>query len=623
MILFAVGLFAGSLLLSVVTVRLGIPVARRLDFTASSSSFLTESSSLVPKGGGISLFSVFLVGAVLLMSLGLVSWRFLLAVLPVMALGVADDVFSFSPGIKFALQWICVVAYTVTAGIPAWLMPVAGLFLVGSQNAWNLVDAIDGLMASVALVTFVASAVVLLGVGGGLGGAGLVSSLMAGAVAGFLVWNRYPARVFMGDSGTLPIGVLFGVLVVETGRMRPQAALPLLMAGAIPFFEAAFLVMERTRKGVPFHRSTPDHLALRMLSSGIGPSQVLGRVRWVSCGLLALSWLVALRCTDWRALTAGFLVLLLAAAAAFRYLARLPTKLSLGASELEICAGVKPSGRPGLSRSPVPSALTFDVEPWYPDVGDAGSDASYPPRMFAVTDRLLNLLERYEAKATFFVLGDFARRRPEIVRAIHAAGHEIGSHGSAHEFVYRLSPARFRNDLRHSVDLLQQIVGESVRAYRAPHFSITRRSLWALDILHEEGVWFDSSVFPVRHPQYGIPGACRWPHRLISGLWEWPPSTLPTPLGNLPFGGGFYLRVLPEFVIEAGLRILEKRREPAVIYLHLWELDCLQSEAAGLGFRSLRRHYGLRSTAGKLVRILCAQQWLTISGAADRYTQGR
>ncbi|MCD4726621.1 MAG: polysaccharide deacetylase family protein, partial [Pirellulales bacterium] len=162
-------------------------------------------------------------------------------------------------------------------------------------------------------------------------------------------------------------------------------------------------------------------------------------------------------------------------------------------------------------------------------------------RVVSNTHHILQLLDRHHVRATFFVLGWVAQRHPRLVREIHACGHEIGSHGYWHRLVYQQTPEEFRTDLRRSRDALQETLGRPVTAYRAASFSITRQSLWALEILVEEGFLVDSSVFPIRHDRYGIPGAEPGPHRLetpAGSLWEFPPSVARLAGMNLPVGGG-------------------------------------------------------------------------------------
>ena len=196
----------------------------------------------------------------------------------------------------------------------------------------------------------------------------------------------------------------------------------------------------------------------------------------------------------------------------------------------------------------------------------------FPSRVVANTRRLLALLDCHGVKATFFVLGWTAKRHPALVREIEAAGHEIASHGFWHRIVYDQSPQEFREDIRLGRDVLQDIVGRRVTAYRAPSFSITRRSLWARQILVEEGFEVDSSVFPVHHDRYGIPDAPLHIHHVetpAGPLWEFPPSVARVGGMRLPVGGGGYFRLYPLRWTTALLRRIHRfDRRPFLFYMH-------------------------------------------------------
>jgi polysaccharide deacetylase family protein (PEP-CTERM system associated) len=211
------------------------------------------------------------------------------------------------------------------------------------------------------------------------------------------------------------------------------------------------------------------------------------------------------------------------------------------------------------------------------------------------TERLLELFAERGVRATFFVLGWVAQKRPELIRRIAAAGHEIASHGMTHELVYSQTPDTFREETRASKRLLEDLTGRRVRGYRAASYSVTARSLWALDVLVEEGFEYDSSVFPIRHDRYGLRSAARAPGaiRTPSGasLVEFPLSTLDLPGMRVPVAGGGYFRLLPyAFTRWALARINSLERMPFVFYLHPWEIDAGQPVIDG-GWLSRFRHY--------------------------------
>ena len=261
------------------------------------------------------------------------------------------------------------------------------------------------------------------------------------------------------------------------------------------------------------------------------------------------------------------------------------------------------------------NALTIDVEDWFQvaaffDRIERQTWHGLESRVERNTERLLGLLEPRGIKATFFVLGWVAERVPELVRRIAAAGHEIACHGYSHELVYRQTPAVFREETRRAKGLLEDILGSRVQGYRASTYSVTRASLWALDIIAEEGFGYDSSLFPVRHPQYGLPEAPRRPGWIQTpaghSLLEFPLSTAPFGPLRVPVAGGGYFRLLPYGFTRMGLkRINRLDRAPFIFYLHPWEVDPGQPRVAGASLTSRLRHYtNLSRCEARLVRLL-------------------
>jgi polysaccharide deacetylase family protein (PEP-CTERM system associated) len=245
------------------------------------------------------------------------------------------------------------------------------------------------------------------------------------------------------------------------------------------------------------------------------------------------------------------------------------------------------------------NALSVDVEEYFhvsnfDAVIDRSRWDSLPSRVCEATRRLLDAFEETENRATFFVLGWVAERHPKLVREIAERGHEVACHGYGHELVYAIGPARFRADLKRARAAVEDASGASVRGYRAPSYSITKRSLWGLEILLEEGFCFDSSIFPIRHHRYGIPDFRRRPVRieLGGGRWihEFPLTTLRVGPFNLPLAGGAYLRFLPVSLFRWGLSRLAASGKPSVLYLHPWEIDPDQPRQA-VGWRVGVNHY--------------------------------
>lgn len=261
----------------------------------------------------------------------------------------------------------------------------------------------------------------------------------------------------------------------------------------------------------------------------------------------------------------------------------------------------------------VVNAMTIDVEDYFHVSAFEGSVSRsrwerLEERVVRNTDRLLELFEQAELKATFFVLGWVAERHPDLVRRIADAGHELGSHGFAHRLVYDQSPAEFREDLRRSRGVISSVVGFPIDGYRAPSFSITARSLWAFDIIREEGFVYDASVFPIRHDRYGLPTAPRHFHEMTIAdgtLWECPGSTVRVAGANLPVAGGGYFRLLPYAWTRWGMsRLNGLERQPAVFYLHPWEIDPQQPRLPGSRLSVFRHYTNLDKTEGRLRRLV-------------------
>ncbi len=256
------------------------------------------------------------------------------------------------------------------------------------------------------------------------------------------------------------------------------------------------------------------------------------------------------------------------------------------------------------------NALTIDVEDYFHVSAfeqhiDRCQWDGWLCRVVPNTHRILRLLRRHQICATFFVLGWVAKHYPQLIRDIHDQGHEIGAHGFWHRRIYQQSPDEFREDLRQSRDVLQEIIGRPVVAYRAPSFSITARSSWAWEILAEEGFCYDSSVFPILHDRYGIPDANPAPHQVHTpsgSIWEFPLPVVRFLRWNIPVGGGGYFRLYPLGLTRLLLNRLNRRlRRPFVCYVHPWELDPGQPRLRCGSRLSRWRHYvNLSSTESKL-----------------------
>jgi len=250
-------------------------------------------------------------------------------------------------------------------------------------------------------------------------------------------------------------------------------------------------------------------------------------------------------------------------------------------------------------KSRVNNVFSVDVEDYFQveafsDIVPRERWQGYTLRVEANTHRILDLLDEHGIDATFFVLGWVAERLPDLVREIAARGHELACHSYWHRLIYKLTPGEFAEDTRRAKDVIEQAAGCQIFGYRAPSYSITSASLWALDVLAETGFTYDSSIFPIRHDIYGIPGAPRHPFRLetASGpIVEYPITTFR--LGNspnLPVGGGGYLRVLPFWYTRLGFQRAAAENLPLIAYVHPWEVDPAQPRLPARA-RSRFRHY--------------------------------
>lgn len=250
----------------------------------------------------------------------------------------------------------------------------------------------------------------------------------------------------------------------------------------------------------------------------------------------------------------------------------------------------------------------------------------FESRVASQVAQLLDLLTRYDARATFFVLGWVAERHAELIRTIARAGHEIASHGWDHARVTHQTPLQFRNSIRRTKETLEAISNTPVLGFRAPSFSIVRGTEWALDVLIEEGYRYDSSLFPVRRPGYGYPDAPSDPHWLErpSGvLAEIPPTTLRWCGMRLPAAGGAYIRLLPYSVVRAAFRQSERRGMPGTFYIHPWEIDPEQPRLAVPWLTRVRHYGGLRRTTQRLAWMLTEFRFTAVRDTVAALSPGR
>lgn len=279
------------------------------------------------------------------------------------------------------------------------------------------------------------------------------------------------------------------------------------------------------------------------------------------------------------------------------------------------------------------NALTVDVEDYFQVSAFAGNISysdweKYPLRVERNTRCLLELFDQHRVTATFFVLGWVAERIPDLVREIAACGHEVACHGFSHQLVYNQSPEVFREETVRSKMLLEDIIQQPVYGYRAASYSITERSRWALDIIAEAGFIYDSSIFPVRHDRYGMPGTPEIPYILKSPagheITEFPLSTARVLGYRLPVAGGGYFRLYPYLMTKFGLSQINAQQRPFIFYLHPWEIDPGQPRIPARWFSRFRHYNNLDKCEARLRSLLrdfqfgCTLDVLKDLGLVDR-----
>lgn len=261
-----------------------------------------------------------------------------------------------------------------------------------------------------------------------------------------------------------------------------------------------------------------------------------------------------------------------------------------------------------MTQTQITNALTIDFEDWYQGLEIPYSKwDQFEDRIEAVADKLLNILAETDTKATFFMLGYVAEKHPELVKRVEAEGHEIGTHGFSHTLIYTQPPELFKQELTRSIKYLEDLTGKKVLGHRAPFFSITKDSLWALDILGELGVKYDSSIFPILNYRYGIADSPRFPYtikREKHEFVEFPISTLKLPGFTMPISGGAYFRIYPYQLTKQAIRAVNRGGQPVTFYLHPWELDPDHPRIDVPRRIALTHYFNLGATERRLKRLL-------------------
>ena len=273
------------------------------------------------------------------------------------------------------------------------------------------------------------------------------------------------------------------------------------------------------------------------------------------------------------------------------------------------------------------NAFTIDVEDFYQveafsSTIDRKDWHSFESRVVANTDSILDQLDAHGISATFFVLGCVAQQHPEVVRNIAQRGHEIASHGMSHKLIYRQEFDEFERETRDSKALLEDLSQQEVLGYRAATYSITKKSLWALDVIAETGFVYDSSIFPITHDRYGIPEADTVPGTIRTPggatIVEFPISTVKTRFFNIPVAGGGYFRLFPYTLTRMGLRQINSRNQEFMFYLHPWEVDPGQPVIPNIGITTRFRHYvNISKCRQRLNRLFEDFRFTTMRGVLE------
>lgn len=272
-------LFWGSCSLSFLLTGITIKIANKIGFVNKPNKIVITHKKSVAYGGGIAIAIALSFAVIAAHLLGFKGLSFLGVIYPVIIIGIIDDAFGLPPSYKLCLQCFSIVPFLFIYDVNFINKVFAGLFIIYSMNAWNLIDIMDGLTGWVSVSAFLGIAIITIIISASFIPITLVSLTVVAVVLGFLFWNKFPAKIFLGDTGSLLLGALFSILALEIYQVSPKTIVVVFILGSVPYFELIFLIIERTKKGIPFYRGSPDHFALRMLQKGFTVKQIIKKVK--------------------------------------------------------------------------------------------------------------------------------------------------------------------------------------------------------------------------------------------------------------------------------------------------------------------------------------------------------
>lgn len=324
-------LINANLIASFIAINFIISIAKRTGFVVNPNPIVKSHTQPIPLGGGIAFSIILLVSLILFYWVNELSVHYLVIILFTCLFGSLDDLIKFQPWTKFVGQNIVVLIYLFFASPPIWMFPIVWILLVACQNAWNFIDVMDGLTGWVTVIAFSGILGITLLIGPAFNNTVLCSAACIGVIGGFLFWNNFPARIFMGEAGSMTLGALFGIIVLDIGIIEPEIGSIIILTGAIPLFELGFLILERLRKRIPIYKGSPDHFALRLQCAGWTIPKILRAVILINALLVCAAFILVLLSFNWILTTILLIILIFVTFMIYKYLRVLPTCGGYGA----------------------------------------------------------------------------------------------------------------------------------------------------------------------------------------------------------------------------------------------------------------------------------------------------